>query len=462
MENSVNPLGKEPVGRLIAKFAVPSIIAMLVGSLYNIIDQLFIGQDVGTVGNAATNVAFPFTTSCIALSLLFGIGGASCYNLTMGQGDTKKAPYYMGNALTMLTLSGVIVTAITELFLTSLLTLFGSPADVLPYAEKYVSITAVGFPFLILTTGGCHLIRADGSPNMAMVCNLIGAVINTILDALFIFGFKMGIAGAALATVIGQVISALIVIIYIWKFRKATLSKEHFPIRLKIVGRISAIGMASFINQLAIMVVQIVLNNVLRHYGSLSVYGDTTPIAVSGIVMKINQIVFSIVIGLSQGAQPIESFNYGAKQYDRVRKAFKIAILIGGTVSFIAFVVFQLIPRQLISVFGSGDENYFLLGESFFRIFLFFTWLNCLQPIIATFFTSIGKPMNGVFLSLTRQFLFFLPPLLILPLFMGIDGVLFTGPIADLCSGAAAIIMAAVQFSKIRKEEKALIESEKG
>lgn len=460
MEQSVNPLGREPVGRLIAKFAVPSIIAMLVGSLYNIIDQLFIGQDVGTVGNAATNIAFPFTTSCIALSLLFGIGGASCYNLTMGRGDTEKAPYYMGNALTMLTLSGIAVAALSELFLTSLLNLFGSPADVLPYAEKYVSITAVGFPFLILTTGGCHLIRADGSPYMAMVCNLAGAIINTILDALFIFGFKMGIAGAALATVIGQVISALIVIVYIWKFRKAALSKKHFAVQFKIVGKIAAIGMASFINQLAIMVVQIILNNILRYYGSLSEFGETTPIAVSGIVMKINQIVFSIVIGLSQGAQPIESFNYGAKQYDRVRKAFKIAVLIGGGVSIAAFAVFQLIPRQLISVFGSGDESYFIFGESFFRIFLFFTWLNCLQPIISTFFTSIGKPINGIFLSLTRQFLFFLPPLLILPLFMGIDGVLFEGPIADLCSGIVAIIMAAVQFSKIRKEENSLTAKE--
>ncbi|MGN0588173.1 MAG: MATE family efflux transporter [Ruminiclostridium sp.] len=462
MEKSLNPLGREPVGRLIAKFAVPSIIAMLVGSLYNIVDQLFIGQDVGTVGNAATNIAFPFTTSCIALSLLFGIGGASCYNLTMGQGDNEKAPYYMGNALTMLTLSGILVTTVTEIFLSSLLTLFGSPADVLPYAEKYVSITAIGFPFLILTTGGCHLIRADGSPNMAMTCNLIGAVINTVLDAFFIFGLKMGIAGAALATVIGQVVSALIVIVYIWKFRRAALTKKHFVPKLRIVGKVAAIGMASFINQLAIMVVQIVLNNILRHYGSLSEFGETTPIAVSGIVMKINQIVFSIVIGLSQGAQPIESFNYGAKQYDRVRKAFKIAILIGGGVSVAAFIVFQLIPRQLISVFGSGDEGYFLFGESFFRVFLFFTWLNCLQPIIATFFTSIGKPINGVFLSLTRQFLFFLPPLLILPLFMGIDGVLFAGPIADFCSGAVAIIMAAVQFAKIRKEEISLNAKEEG
>lgn len=452
-EEKTNPLGTESVGRLVAKFAVPSIIAMLVGSLYNIVDQLFIGQDIGALGNAATNIAFPFTTSCIAFSLLFGIGGASCYNLTMGQGDTKKAPYFIGNALSLLMLCGIIITAITEIFLTPLLNLFGSPADVLPYAEEYVSITAVGFPFLILTTGGCHLIRADGSPNMAMLCNVIGAVINTGLDALFIFGFGMGMAGAALATVIGQVISAVIVIVYMIKFKKVKLNKSHFLIKPKIMGRISAIGMASFINQLAIMLVQVVMNNTLRHYGALSSYGETIPIAVSGIVMKVNQIVFSIVIGLSQGAQPIESYNYGAKKYDRVRKAFRIAILIGGGVSIAAFVAFQLFPRPLISIFGTGTESYFVFGESFFRVFLFFTWLNCLQPIISTFFTSIGKPVNGIFLSLTRQFLFFLPPLLILPLFFGIDGILFAGPIADLCSGIVAIVMAAYQFRKIRKAE---------
>lgn len=449
-----NPLGCESIPKLMINFAVPSIIAMLVGALYNIVDQIFIGQAVGPLGNAATNIAFPLSTSCIALSLLFGIGGASCFNLSMGGGKKDKAPFYIGNAAAMLTISGVILMAVTIIFLTPLLRLFGSPEDVLPYAQDYVGITAVGFPFLILTTGGGHLIRADGSPKMTMICNLAGAVINTVLDAVFVFGFDMGMKGAALATVIGQVVSAAIVVIYLLRFFRTTpLQKKHFIPKFSFIRRISSIGMASFFNQIAMMIVQIVLNNLLGHYGAMSVYGESIPIACSGIVMKVSQVIFSVVIGLSQGAQPIQSFNYGAKQYDRVRQAYRLAIIFSAAISVASFIMFQLFPREIISIFGDGSAVYFEFGERFFRIFLFFTWLNCLQPVTTTFFTSIGKPIKGAFLSLTRQIIFLLPFLLILPLYFGIDGIIYTGPIADLLSAAVALIMAAAEFRNIRKLE---------
>lgn len=451
-----NPLGTELVSRLMAKFAVPSIVAMLVSALYNIIDQLFIGQAVGTLGNAATNIAFPFSTSCIALALLFGIGGASCFNLNMGQGETQKAPYFMGNAITMLVCSGVLLSTVTLLFLTPLLKCFGSPDDVLPLAQEYVRITAFGFPFLILTTGGGHLIRADGSPKMTMICNLTGAVINTGLDALFVLKLNWGMAGAALATVIGQVISALIVIIYLIRFRNVKLQWKHLVPRWQYALRIASIGMASCFNQLAIMIVQIALNNSLRHYGALSVYGESIPLACAGIVMKINQVVFSIVIGLGQGTQPIESFNYGAKQYPRVRQAYGLAAKTGAVISIVAFILFQLFPRQIISLFGSGSERYYEFGVRFFRIFLFFTWINFVQPITSTFFTSIGKPVKGMFLSLTRQILFFLPFLIVLPLAFGIDGILYTGPIADVLSAAVTIVMVALEFQQMKRSERVL------
>lgn len=441
-----NPLASAPVPKLMAEFAIPSIIGMLVSALYNIVDQFFIGQGVGTDGNAATNIAFPFSTLCIAAALLLGIGGASCFNLTMGKGDSKRAGYFAGNALTMLAGIGIVIAAFTLIFLTPLLKLFGSPDDILPYAKDYVAVSAIGFPFLILATGGGHIIRADGSPGMTMILNLAGAVINTILDALFVLGFDWGMKGAAAATVIGQAVSALLVILYIRKFKTVKLTAKHFVPQLKVISRVCAIGMASCFNQLAIAIVQVVLNNSLKHYGSLSIYGEKEPLAVAGIVMKVNMIVFSIVIGLAQGTQPIQSFNYGAKNYSRVKSSYKLALGIGGAISVVAFIFFQLMPKQILGLFGEGTETYFEFGSRFFRIFLFFTWLNCVQPISSTFFTSIGKPIKGVFLSLTRQIIFFVPILLILPKFMGIDGILFTGPICDLLSSVVAVIMTIFEF----------------
>ncbi|MBQ8826860.1 MAG: MATE family efflux transporter [Oscillospiraceae bacterium] len=449
-----NPLGTESVSKLMVKFSVPSIIAMLVGALYNIVDQLFIGQAVGTLGNAATNVAFPLTTSCIALALLFGIGGASCFNLAMGRGDKEQAPYFMGNSIVMLCVSGLVLAVIAEIFLEPLLVGIGSPDDVLPYAAEYVRITAIGFPFLVLTTGGCHLVRADGSPGMSMFCNIIGAVINTVLDAWFVMVLDMGMAGAAIATVIGQFVSSVVVIVYLCRCKTVKLQKQHLTPSFRYIKHVAAIGMASFFNQLAMMVVQIVINNSLRHYGELSVYGSSIPLAASGIVMKVNQIMFSVVIGLGQGTQPIESFNYGAKKYGRVRHAYRLAITTGGVISVIAFIMFQVFPREIMELFGEGSEEYFEFGVKFFRVFLMFTWLNCVQPITTTFFTSIGKPLKGAFLSLTRQIIFFLPLLVILPLFWGIDGIIYTGPAADLLSGIVTIIMAAVEFNQMKKLEK--------
>lgn len=448
-----NPLGSESVFRLMVKFAIPSILGMLVTSLYNIVDQLFIGHAVGTNGNTATNVAFPFTTACAALALLFGIGGASCFNLTMGRGDKKRASHFAGNSFTMLAISGILLCAITLIFLNPLLKLFGTPEKVMPLAKSYVKITAIGFPFLIFTTGGGHLIRADGSPQMAMICNIVGAVVNTVLDALFVMVFRWGMVGAAWATVTGQIVSAIIVVVYACNYKTVSLKKEHFLIKVSVTKRIASIGMASFFNQVAIGIVQVVLNNSLGHYGALSKYGDSEPIACCGIVMKVNMIVFAIVIGLAQGTQPIESFNYGAKQYDRVRKAYKLAISVGAGISIIAFVLFHLFPKEILSLFGNGTATYYELGEKFFKIFLFFTWLNCLQPITSTFFTSIGKPIKGVFLSLTRQIIFFMPLLLILPHYFQINGIIYTGPVADLLSAVVAITMAIFEFRNIRKLE---------
>lgn len=456
-ENIKNPLGTVTVPKLMWQFAIPSIIAMLVGAFYNIVDQLFIGNSVGPLGNAATTIVFPFSTSCVALALLFGIGGASCFNLNMGKGNREQAPFFIGNSAVMLIICGVLLLIATQLFMSPLLNLFGCPKDVYPFAEEYLRITSIGFPFLVLTTGGGHLIRADGSPKMTMFCSMLGAVINIFLDALFVLVFEWGMAGAAFATIIGQIISGMVVLWYLKRFKTVPLNIRHFKPERKYIFKTMSIGMASFINQLAMMIVQIVLNNYLGIYGALSEFGESDPIACSGIIMKVNQIVFAVIIGLGQGTQPIESYNYGAKKYDRVRQAYCLALATGAVISVLAFVAFQIFPRQILEMFGSGSETYYIFGVSFFRIFMFFTWLNCIQPITSTFFTSIGKPIKGVFLSLSKNIIFFLPTLFILPKFFGIYGILYTGPIADLLAAAVNIIMVVFEFKLIKKEEENLL-----
>lgn len=457
-ETKTNPLGSESIGKLMMKFAVPSIIAMLVGSLYNIVDQFFIGQAVGTLGNAATNIAFPFSTACLSLALLFGIGGASSFNLAMGRGDKEAAPYYVGNAVTMLTSCGIVLMVITLLFLEPILVLFGAPDDVMPYAKDYVLYTSFGFPFLLLSTGGGHLIRADGSPKITMLCNIIGAVVNTALDALFVLVFDWKMIGAAVATVIGQAVSAIIVIVYVCHYKTVKLKLKHFAVKLRYLVKIASIGMGSFFNQLAMMVVQVVLNNQLKNYGLLSVYGEAIPIACSGIVMKVSQIFFSVVIGISQGAQPIESYNYGAGNYRRVKKALVTALIYSGAVSLIAYTIYRIFPYQILQMFddGTGGKLYFEFGVKFFNTFLFMNFLIFLQPVISTFFSSIGKAFKGVFLSLTRQIIFFLPLIILLPLYMNIDGILYAAPVADILSAMTAVVMMLFELKNFKRAEKGL------
>ena len=436
-----NPLGVQPVNRLLSQFAIPSIISMLVGSLYNIVDQFFIGQRVGELGNAATNIAFPLSTSCLALALLIGIGGSSAFNLAMGSGHEKRAVNIMGNAVVLLAGSGLVLSIITLLFLKPLLLFFGSPKAVLPYAMEYTKITAFGFPFLPLSTGGGHLIRADGRPRITMLCNLVGAVLNTILDALFVFGLNLGMSGAALATIIGQIVSGALAIGYLMHGKTVTIRRENLRVKWENVTRIASLGRAPCSNQVAMMVVQIIMNQSLKHYGSHSIYGENIPIACAGIITKVNMIFMSFVIGLSQGLQPIASFNYGAGKKGRVKEAYIKAISIGAVLAVIAFFMFQFFPRQIISIFGDGSELYYQFAIRYFHVFLFFTFVNFMQPITSNFFTAIGKPKVGSFLALTRQILFLLPLILLFPLFLGIDGIMYAGPVADCLAAVVCFIM---------------------
>lgn len=446
-----NPLAEEKIGRLIARFAVPAIISMLVSSLYNIVDQIFIGQGVGILGNAATNIAFPVSIICTATALLLGIGSASNYNLEAGAGRNDRAAEIAGNGLAMLVICGVVIGAVVLIFLNPLLHLFGVTKEILSYAQDYTGITAIGIPFLILTTGGNHLIRADRSPTYSMTCMLTGAILNTILDPLFIFVCHWGIKGAAAATVIGQVVSGLMVIYYFSKKRKMELKRSMFLPKAGYLKMIVSLGMASCINQIAMAIVQITMNNTLRYYGAQSMYGSEIPLACVGVISKVNMVFMAIAIGIAQGCQPIWGFNYGAHNYDRVREAYKKAFAICIVLGVVFFGCFQLFPRQIVSIFGSGSEAYFHFAKRYFRIFMFVTFLNGIQPMSSAFFTSIGKSKLGIVVSLTRQIIFLLPLILIFPLFMGIDGVMYAGPIADGAAALVAIIFAEREMKALQQ-----------
>ena len=455
MKPSENPLGSEPVSTLLRRFAVPSVIAMLVSALYNMVDQLFIGHSIGVLGNAATNVAFPLSMVCTSIGLLCGIGGAANFNLCMGRREPEHAKSYVGSAISMLAILGVILCVAVQLFLRPMMLLFGATPDVIDYACTYTRITSIGFPFLIVTIGGSNLIRADGSPKFSMLCNLVGAIVNTILDPLFIFVFHMGMAGAALATITGQILSFALVVFYLRGFKTLPLSLSDLKPNMACWARIAALGATPAFNQVAMMVVQIVMNNTLTYYGSNSVYGSDIPLACAGIISKVNMLFFSFVIGISQGLQPIVSFNFGAQKYDRVKDAYKKAVFAATAISIVAFLCFQLFPRQIIGIFGSGSKEYLHFAERYFRIFLFFTFLNGIQPVSSNFFTSIGAPKKGIFLSLTRQIIFLLPLLLIFPYLFGIDGVMYTAPIADLAAASVSIVMVVREFKIMAKLQKA-------
>ena len=441
MNTKDNPLGYKKESTLLVGFAIPCIISMLVTALYNIVDQIFIGQGIGMLGNAATNIAFPLSTTCTAISLLLGIGSATNFSLHLGAGEKHESEKYAGNGIMLMALFGIFLFLVTTIFLTPMLKFFGATKDVLPYAKAYTRITAFGFPFLIANTGMSKLILADGSPRYSMMSMLAGAIVNTILDPLFIFVFNMGMTGAALATITGQIISFSISLRYMFHFKTIKLSRESFIVSAAHCKKIFILGASACFNQIAMMTVQICMNNLLKHYGSLSQYGEAIPIACAGIVMKVGQLYFSIVIGLSQGSQPIESFNYGARQYKRVKAAYRYAVIAGGTVSVIAFVIFQLFPHQLLALFGNGSKEYFEFGSFYFRIFMLMAWANFMQPISSTFFTSIGKANKGTFLSLTRQIIFLLPLMFFLPTIFGIKGILYAAPIADSMAFVTAVVM---------------------
>lgn len=455
MEQAVSeaksPFSTEPIGKLIAKFAIPCVISLLVNSLYNIVDQIFIGWGVGYLGNGATNVVFPITIVALALSLMIGDGGAAYLSLKLGEGDVEKARKGVGNAVTMVVIVSILLTAVFLIFINPILNLFGATDVLRSYALEYGSIIGIGLPFMMIPGALNSMIRADGSPKYAMASMIVGAVINTIFDPVFIFVFHMGVRGAAIATVMGQVASFIVSVAYMPRFKTLRLSLPAFRLSGRTCRNILTFGISSFITQFAITIVMALTNNLLAAYGANSIYGSEIPLTATGIVMKVNQILISILVGIAVGAQPIIGFNYGAKNFMRVKKALDIALVVSEIIAVIAFLIFQFAPMSVVSLFGSEEGLYNEFAVKAFRIFLMLCPLTGFQTVIAVYLQAVGKPVKSALLSLSRQIIFFVPAALILPIFLGVTGVLWTGPVADGLAFVFSVILLVYERKQLHK-----------
>lgn len=446
-----NPLGTEKISKLLVQFAIPAILSSLLGAIYNLTDQAFIGQRIGYLGNAATTVVYPITIVCGAVGLLFGIGATVHFNLLQGKGKTDEALRYGANGISALVASGLSLMVLTLVFTTPILYLFGANQEVLPYAQSYLRITALGIPFLLLTNGGTLLIRADGSPRYTLLCSVVGVGTNILLDFLFLYPLGMGVEGAALATILGQILSAVLVVRYLGHMKTGKLKKEDFAIRKDRVGDMVKIGAAASLNQVAMLLSQVVQNSSLRHYGDLSVYGSSEVLAAAGVVAKVNMIFYSVIIGFSIGCEPIMGFNYGARQFDRVRETYRKTLLFVVIIGVVEFACFWLFPNQLLSVFGEGTAAYGAFAVRYMHIFMFMVAINGVAPVTMNMLSSTGNAKRGTIISLTRQIFLFIPLMLVLPLVWGLDGLLYAAPTADLLAMVIALAVVRPELRKMRE-----------
>lgn len=451
MKNSENILGKEKIGKLMLMFAVPCIISMLVNSLYNIVDQIFIGWGVGYLGNGATNVVFPINMICLAFALMIGDGTSAYLSLKLGENKKDEASKGVLNGIIMSFIIAICFCAIVLLFLPQLLNLFGCTEKLKSYALGYGYIIGIGLPFMIVGTSLNSMIRADGNPKYSMLSMLSGAILNVILDPIFIFVFNLGVKGAAIATVISQVLTFVINILYIRKFKSIDIKRKSFGLSKDTCKMVLKLGVSSFITQMSIVLVMAFENNLLGKYGASSSYGAEIPITVLGIVMKMSQILNSIIIGLAVGAQPILGYNYGAGKLDRVFLTLKKVLCISLIISTTAFLLFQLVPDKLILLFGQGNDLYIEFACLAFRIYLMLVICNGIQVPSGIFFQAIGKSGRSAVLSLSRQIIFLIPGMVILGHFYGIKGVLYAGPIADLLAFILSVTFLSIEVKNLKK-----------
>ncbi len=462
MQNSLteNPLAVKPVKSLIWIYAIPGIISQLVNSVHNIVDQVFLGwSNAGDLGIAATNIVFPLSAIITALSALVGMGAVSRFSILLGKNEKDDAADLLGNAIALLILTGAAIAVCASVFLRPMLHLFGATDLIMPYAQPYARIICLGVPFGLFATGMSYFIRADGNPNYSSVVLLSGAVFNMIFDPVFLYLFDMGVAGVALATVLGQVLSFALALYYLLRrFQTASLSAGNLILRFPIVGTILSLGSAMFTTHILAITAQIIQVNSLKHYGALSVYGSEAAIAAAGAVGKLSIVFLSSIIGISVGSQPILGFNLGNKKYDRVKDTYLLALRYGTMVAAAAFLILQLFPSRLLNIFGSDDSLFLDFGVRYIRICLAMLFLNAVQPVTSTFCTAMGKAKLGFWMAVIRQGILLMPLLLILPLFLGIDGILIAGAVSDGIAGLAALSIGLREVRRLNRMQKELLE----
>lgn len=452
-----NPLGVRPVKRLLFSFSIPAIISCLVNSVYNIVDQIFIGQGVGYLGNAATTIAFPLMTIIMAFATLIGSGGSAYAALRLGEGRKREALLTLNNLLVIAIGLGILLAATGLIFLKPILTLFGATETTMPYAIDYTSIVLMGVPFSVISIALSNMARTDGHPRMSMYGILIGAALNTVLDPIYIFVLGWGVKGAAIATITAQFVSTVVLCYYFLKKGRMRFTRRFMKPVGRVWYKIFSLGISSGITALVACIMQVVMNNSLVYYGNQTEITGDVALSAMGIVMKIAMILASVCIGFGIGAQPILGFNLGAKKYTRVRHTYLLAVSIATGSILIGWAVCQLAPHLVLSLFGKENQTFTDFAVRCLRIYLGGIFCAGFQIVSTNYFQATGQPLKASLLSMLRQLILLIPLLLILPLFFGLNGLLYAGPCADISS---AVIVALFILPEMRKLNRRIAESQ--
>lgn len=452
-----NPLGVRPVKRLLFSFSIPAIISCLVNSVYNIVDQIFIGQGVGYLGNAATTIAFPLMTIIMAFATLIGSGGSAYAALRLGEGRKREALLTLNNLLVIAIGLGILLAATGLIFLKPILTLFGATETTMPYAIDYTSIVLMGVPFSVISIALSNMARTDGHPRMSMYGILIGAALNTVLDPIYIFVLDWGVKGAAIATITAQFVSTVVLCYYFLRKGNMRFTRRYMKPVGRVWYKIFSLGISSGITSLVACIMQVVMNNSLVYYGNQTEITGDVALSAMGIVMKIAMILASVCIGFGIGAQPILGFNLGAKKYARVRHTYLLAVSIATGSILIGWAVCQLAPHLVLSLFGKENQTFTDFAVRCLRIYLGGIFCAGFQIVSTNYFQATGQPLKASLLSMLRQLILLIPLLLILPLFFGLNGLLYAGPCADIGS---AVIVALFILPEMRKLNRKIAESQ--
>ena len=452
-----NPLGVRPIKGLLFSFSIPAIISCLVNSVYNIVDQIFIGQGVGYLGNAATTIAFPLMTIIMAFATLIGSGGSAYAALRLGEGRKREALLTLNNLLVIAIGLGILLAAAGLIFLKPILTLFGATETTMPYAIDYTSIVLIGVPFSMVSIALSSMARTDGHPRMSMYGILIGAALNTVLDPIYIFVLDWGVKGAAIATVTAQFVSTVVLCYYFLKKGRMRFTRRYMKPVGRVWYKIFSLGISSGITALVACIMQVVMNNSLVYYGNRTETTGDVALSAMGIVMKIAMILASVCIGFGIGAQPILGFNLGAKKYARVRHTYLLAVSIATASILIGWAVCQLAPHLVLSLFGKENQTFTDFAVRCLRIYLGGIFCAGFQIVSTNYFQATGQPLKASLLSMLRQLILLIPMLLILPLFFGLNGLLYAGPCADIGS---AVIVALFILPEMRKLNRKIAESQ--